>query len=251
MLSSNRLLKCQHHVQKFIVTNYSRRSNSKHADCFKVVGKSHPPKNDKQVNNLRLKDHPNWELLAPQGYHFYLPGSVGPAWHDASTCVNVYPQNFDFVDNSELECTVQECPLLLRKGTHELFPGIDLSVSNLTVVTLSQKRSKTRLNEADTEKLTKYFVLTAKEICSKLKKAGYWADFINPFSGLPYNGQNTRHNLYKTDERFRCLGFKISERQNCRLIEDKTNRSFFGNLFTTAPANTEHLKAILLRLGKN
>jgi hypothetical protein len=32
----------------------------------------------------------NWELLAPRGYRFYMPGSVGPAWHDVYTTSHVH-----------------------------------------------------------------------------------------------------------------------------------------------------------------
>jgi hypothetical protein len=32
---------------------------------------------------------PIWELLAPRGYRFYMPGRVGPAWHDAYSVVHI------------------------------------------------------------------------------------------------------------------------------------------------------------------
>jgi hypothetical protein len=33
-------------------------------------------------NGHKLGSNANWELLAPQGFRFYLPGNVGLAWHD-------------------------------------------------------------------------------------------------------------------------------------------------------------------------
>lgn len=109
---------------------------------------------------------------------------------------------------------------------------------------------------------------------------GYWADFINPFSGQPHLHPYKESNLYETDERFRCLGFKIIHRNNCKLIvHDSNNKNFIGkcaklsfickiayritnifflikclqthalyvtgSLYTTAPARTEFLKEIL------
>lgn len=100
--------------------------------------------------------------------------------------------------------------------------------------------------EIETEKLAKYFVLAASDICAKLRRMGYWADFINPFSGQPHLNLQKNNTLYKTDERFRCLGFKILHRNNCKVIlYDNNAKNFLGNLYTTAPASTEFLKEIL------
>lgn len=75
------------------------------------------------------------------------------------------------------------------------------------------------------------FVLTAKNICDKLKNGGYWADFINPFSGRPYLCPNAGSSLYKTDEKFRCLDFQIFEIKDCKVIsneDDKPKKNFIG-----------------------
>jgi hypothetical protein len=41
------------------------------------------------VANGSIGTSPNWELLAPRGYRFYMPGSVGPAWHDSYTTAHL------------------------------------------------------------------------------------------------------------------------------------------------------------------
>lgn len=56
---------------------------------------------------------------------------------------------------------------------------------------------------------------------------GYWADFINPFSGQPYFSSPKTNTLYTTDERFRCLGFKIKDKNNCKVITYDNNISNF------------------------
>lgn len=56
---------------------------------------------------------------------------------------------------------------------------------------------------------------------------GYWADFINPFSGQPYFSSLKTNTLYTTDERFRCLGFKIKDKNNCKIITYDNNVSNF------------------------
>lgn len=58
---------------------------------------------------------------------------------------------------------------------------------------------------------------------------GYWADFINPFSGQPYLNPHKNGTLYKTDERFRCLGFKIEQKSFCKIISiDSEHTNFIG-----------------------
>jgi len=62
---------------------------------------------------------------------------------------------------------------------------------------------------------------------------GYWADFINPFSGQPYHNPHKNSSLYKTDERFRCIGFKVEQKTNCKIIEhDNKEKDFIGKILT-------------------
>lgn len=126
----------------------------------------------------------NWELLTPRGFRFYLPGSVGPAWLDATTTAQVKTQFIELSNDEEfmeslndknecqrnienwkvirpmLDCVAQECPILLRKSIEELFPGcLDVTSSQLTIITINQKanlKSMRWRKEAETEKLAKY-----------------------------------------------------------------------------------------------
>lgn len=73
---------------------------------------------------------------------------------------------------------------------------------------------------------------------------GYWADFINPFSGQPHLNLQKSGALYKTDERFRCLGFKILHRNNCKVIvNENNNKNFIGKC-----ANLWFIRKISLRI---
>lgn len=76
------------------------------------------------------------------------------------------------------------------------------------------------------------FLIAAKNICDKLKTSGYWADFINPFSGRPYFSPTSLNELYKTDEKFRCMDFQIFEIKNCKIIcnENNSQKRFIGKL---------------------
>lgn len=127
----------------------------------------------------------NWELLTPRGFRFYLPGSIGPGWSDVTTTIQVKTQFVDLHPNEqilvndpkekstrllshsrrknqhpELRYVAQECPLLLRKGIEELFPGcLDVGSPQLTIVTVSQSINPKVMKwnkEIETEKLAKY-----------------------------------------------------------------------------------------------
>lgn len=133
------------------------------------------------IDNSVLGVNSNWELLTPNGFRFYLPGKVGPAWLDATTTAQVKTQFVKLYDEEEfiksvdnknsheknvenwkairptLECIAQECPILLRKSIEELFPGC-LDMTHLTIITISQKanlKSMRRRKETETEKLAK------------------------------------------------------------------------------------------------
>lgn len=256
----------------FSKSRYSRRSD-KSTDSYKIVQANSENLND--VDGAVLGINSNWELLTPRGFRFYLPGSIGPGWSDVTTTIQVKTQLVDLHSNKqilvdgpkeksgrllsrsrknnqrpELRYVAQECPLLLRKGIEELFPGcLDVGSPQLTIVTVSQSINPKVMKwnrEIETEKLAKYFVLAASDICAKLRRMGYWADFINPFSGQPHLNLQKNSTLYKTDERFRCLGFKILHRSNCKVIlYDNNAKNFLGNFYTTAPASTEFLREIL------
>lgn len=263
----NSLKSCNVVCQAF----YSRRSNDNSTSLYKIV-KANGEAIDGNENG-EFETNLNWELLTPRGFRFYLPGSIGPGWLNASTTTQVKTEFVTLADENSLNlvreknkhkklkgkpcikrpmlnCTAQECPLLLRKGIEELFPGcLDVSAAQLTIVTICQKSNLKVLRWskiAETEKLAKHFVLAASDICTRLKMVGYWADFINPFSGQPYFSSQKKNTLYTTDERFRCLGFKIKEKNNCKVITyDNSVSNFIGNLYTTAPASTGFLKEVM------
>lgn len=235
-------------LAKFSVRYYSKRSAPKISDSYKTV------KSKRSVNNgddNLLSTPPNWELLTPYGYRFFLPGSVGPAWHDATSIAQLGNVSFSVIDNSDekitqennikrigstFEFSTQDCPVLLRKGVTELFNGLDFTDSALTIISLSCKTTQLREDGAN-EDVVKTFVLVAQEISARLRMSGYWADFINPFSGRPCLSPSPTMPLYETDPRFRCLDFQVVQRAGCKVIGTGKKHKFIGSLFTTAPSD--------------
>lgn len=86
----------------------------------------------------------------------------------------------------------------------------------------------------------------AQEICIKLKSTGYWADFINPFSGKPYLSPYYKSTLYETDERFRCLGFEIKKRGNCKVIQSRDDKQFIGEYSDASSKHTQDKNYFIL-----
>lgn len=76
------------------------------------------------------------------------------------------------------------------------------------------------------------FVLTARSIGEKLRAAGYWADFINPFSGKPYLHPHLNYELGDIGDKLSCLDFQILEmNNNCTVIssnKSKGSKKFVG-----------------------
>ena len=138
------------------------------------------------MENTEFGVNPNWELLAPRGFRFYMPGSVGPGWLDETTTAQVETRSLFIQDDDELSvnivnndrktedfktsthnlpepmlrCIAQECPTLLRKSLLELFPGcVEVASPQLTIVTISQKSNCRAIRwskEVETEKLAKF-----------------------------------------------------------------------------------------------
>jgi hypothetical protein len=67
----------------------------------------------------------------------------------------------------------------------------------------------------------------------KLRLAGYWADFINPFSGRPFLTPFPSAAFYETDERLSYLNFQINDCGNCKIISNQCEQShsFVGEAF--------------------
>ncbi|XP_030580340.1 metabolism of cobalamin associated Db isoform X2 [Archocentrus centrarchus] len=155
----------------------------------------------------------------------------------------------EYFDSSRVECAVQSCPELLKKDFQSMFP--EAPACGMMVVTVTQKTHHDMTSwcdevEEEREQLLDKFVAGAKEICCALQREGFWADFIEPSSGLAFFGSYTNNTLYETDDRYRHLGFHMEDLGCCRVIRHSLwgTHVFVGTIFTSAPPDTPTMKTL-------
>lgn len=156
-----------------------------------------------------------------------------------------------YFENAKVECAMQSCPELLKRDFTSMFP--EVPGSNLMVLTVTQRTANDMTMwseevENERESMLEKFINGAKEICYALRSEGYWADFIDPSSGLAYFGPYTNNTLFETDERYRHLGFRVEDLGCCKVIRHNVwgTHVVVGSIFTNAPADS----AIMRKLGE-
>ncbi|XP_039882274.1 metabolism of cobalamin associated Db [Simochromis diagramma] len=154
-----------------------------------------------------------------------------------------------YFDNSRVECATQACPELLKKDFQSMFP--EAPSCGMMVVTVTQKTQNDMASwsaevEDEREQMLDKFVAGAREICCALQREGFWADFIDPSSGLAYFGPYTNNTLYETDDRYRHLGFQIEDLGCCKVIRHSLwgTHAFVGTIFTSTPPDTPTMKTL-------
>ncbi|KAM6465223.1 cobalamin trafficking protein CblD isoform 1-T2 [Liasis olivaceus] len=154
-----------------------------------------------------------------------------------------------YFETAKVECVIQACPELLRKDFESMFP--DVISTNITVLTVTQKTLNDMTAwseeiEVEREVLIENFISGAKEICYALCSEGYWADFIDPTSGLAFFGPYTNNTLFETDERYRQLGFLIEDLGCCKVIRHNLwgTHVLVGSIFTNATPDSPIMKKL-------
>ncbi|XP_051259340.1 metabolism of cobalamin associated Db [Dicentrarchus labrax] len=191
-------------------------------------------------------------LSAPSSsdrHEFILTQFIGEYFEKAAASSQNVNTAEHYFDNSTVECAIQSCPELLKKDFQCMFP--EAPSSGMTVVTVTQKTQNDMMSwsadvEQEREKMLDKFVDGAKEICYSLQREGFWADFIDPSSGLAFFGSYTNNTLFETDDRYRHLGFQIEDLGCCRVIQHSLwgTHVFVGTIFTNAPTSSLVMKKL-------
>ncbi|KAK7830334.1 hypothetical protein U0070_018842 [Myodes glareolus] len=147
-----------------------------------------------------------------------------------------------YFEAARVECVIQTCPQLPQTDFESLFS--EVANNKLMILTVTQKTGNgvtvwSGEVELEREMLLKKFIRGAKDICYALRAEGYWADFIDPSSGLAFLGPYTSNTLFETDERCRHLGFSV-DLGCCKVIHHRLwgTHVFVGSIFTHAAADS-------------
>lgn len=159
------------------------------------------------------------------------------------------PKAEGYFEKSKVECITQPCPEQLKMDFCSMFP--EATPSDLMLITVTQKTVNDMVYwsfavEEEREQLLERFIDGAKKICSALQSEGFWADFIDPSSGLPFFGLYTNNTLFETDDRYRHLGFQTEDLGCCRVIRHQLwgTNVFVGTIFTCAPPDSSVMKKL-------
>ncbi|KAG7239137.1 hypothetical protein INR49_030018 [Caranx melampygus] len=183
-------------------------------------------------------------------HEFILAQFIGDFYDkDDPACSQSVSRAEQYFDSSTVECAVQSCPELLQRDFQSMFPEAPSSGMMVLTVTQRAKNDMTAWSsevEEEREQMLGKFVDGAKEICLALQTDGFWADFIDPSSGLAFFGSYTNNTLFETDDRYRHLGFQIEDLGCCRVIRHSVwgTRVFVGTIFTNAPPSSLIMKTL-------
>ncbi|KAM9851422.1 metabolism of cobalamin associated Db isoform 1-T2 [Aulostomus maculatus] len=191
-------------------------------------------------------------LSAPSSsdrHELILTRFISEFYEDDDPTVKQHTNRAEYFDKSRVECVIQSCPELLKHDLQSMFP--EALTSEMMVVTVTQKTHNdmtawSSAVEQEREQMLDKFVDGAKEICVALQSEGFWADFIDPSSGLAFFGSYTNNTLFETDERYRHLGFEIEDLGCCRVIRHSRwgTQVFVGTIFTNAPPSSLIMKKL-------
>lgn len=214
---------------------------------FPLPGRIGPCVNSRQLNQINTKE----VVPSLSELDAILPAAPFQRHIDTTEqfLTSIDEIDVDFVDRDlsiptsvdRMEYRAHKCPVLLRKEFKDLFPQRNIMEGELTVITISLKTKNDMTTwssevEQEREELLEMFIQGAAGICQAFEKAGFWADFIDPSSGKPFNSSHTNFTLFETDERYRKLGFEIHDLGCCKVISHPVwgTHAYIGCMFTSA-----------------
>jgi len=143
--------------------------------------------------------------------------------------------------SSEMEIHLCKSTKLLQRELNHIFPEIKNTESTL-IITTNQHSSLDLVKlgpEVDQEKdrCLEFFMAFAKELCGLLRDAGYWADYIDPCSGLPMLTPNTTKCYSEVEGMQSLLRYKTMNAGTCKvMLHPQWGSSVYpASAFTDAP----------------
>ena len=140
------------------------------------------------------------------------------------------------------EVSIHTLPRLVASEVHAVVPSVETPSSSLLAILTAQK-SKYELVEwgddvaKEKDDLLERFVAWASTIREELTSRGYWADYIDPCSGLPANTDGNK--IYGEVDGFQALlGYRTQNANCCKiLLHPRWGSAVYpASMFTNAPS---------------
>lgn len=91
--------------------------------------------------------------------------------------------------------------------------------------------------EEEKDRLLNVYMAFARTVCLKIRKAGYWSDYIDPCSGLPMLSPNCNKVFSEVDGMECCLGYKSYNAGFCKILTHPLwgSKVYPASIFCYAP----------------
>jgi len=126
--------------------------------------------------------------------------------------------------NRDTQTQTTTLPTELHLRLKCLFPNAPSLDKVSSVLHLQRTQNNTSIwstaTSLEREECTDIFVKQAKVLCEKLRGQGYWADFIDPTSGMSFYDSYSNSTLYEVDEDFPQFGVvELVDLGCCKALE--------------------------------
>ena len=139
------------------------------------------------------------------------------------------PYALDKGDGNTIEVSVHTLPKPLQREFNHVFHESNLNLEGMSsdaVFLAIPTNQQARVDlvavgdhiEEEKDRLLNVFMELARDICLKIRERGYWADYIDPCSGLPMLTLDCSKVYSEVDGMECCLGYKSYNAGFCKIL---------------------------------
>ena len=162
---------------------------------------------------------------------FHCLSSVRPKHSSNTISITDVKETYDNDDENKvsLSRTDNQTTKIIDRQDVLAIPTIQKSVMDIVQIGPEIEKEKDRCLEA--------FVEFASELCDEIDRHGYWADYIDPCSGLPMLNKERAHHYNEVDGFQHLLRYQTQNAGCCKiLLHPRYGSSCYpATLFTVAP----------------
>ena len=131
--------------------------------------------------------------------------------------------NKENTDNN-IECSIHTLPKPLYREFRHIFPSIEADDTvQLYAIATNQKAKHDLVAigdhiEAEKDRLLNVYLSFAHDFCQKMQQQGYWADYIDPCSGLPMLSRDCNKVYSEVDSMQVLLNYRAYNAGFCKIL---------------------------------